>query len=308
MLLTGLTIRWSWEIRLKTTYFNEGADIRISIHFLALLGVIGFAIGHFISPLSEPNEVGKFLCISLVTLACCWILLYVLLWPKVFIHYFRKEINNKVQGLYRPAGEKELGILQELRMMWPSAFRMSKRYIRSDKGKKGAYRRGVKKRRKVIPTDAAIVQQHDDVSEVQPVSLSHRTPEMYVLMEKKYYNVKKVNEQLIKICEEHRINPETGEMEEDFVHALDVLERRQIEEINAMDGMYREKYKKLKQEFHEKHREARRTHATELEDAKQAGVAGREKITTVAVDAVVDMKRAKLELETSSRYTCFEST
>ena len=309
VLMTLLVLKWSFEVRYKTTYFNEGADIRISISLIFLINVVGFVICHFISPLSEPNEVGKFLCVSLSILLSAWTILYFLLWPKIFVHYYRKEINDKINGLYRPKGDPDLPLFEEFKLMMPKSllssfkslrsFRVSERYkVENPSRREGLQRRG-KARPKSSPRITPVGKKEggdEKVSEVLSVSLSHRTSEMNLLIEKKYREAVKVNNQLIKICGEHKIDPETGEMEEDFTHALEILEEKQIEEINLIDDMYQEKYSRLKEKFAERQKELKMSHRQEMKELEIAGYAKREDLAAAAVNAVVDMKRSEVEL------------
>ena len=72
---------------------------------------------------------------------------------------------------------------------------------------------------------------------------------------------KTVNEQLIKILEEHHIDPESGEMDGDYTALLNTMEEKQLQEIALMDEMYQVRIEELEATHEE------RTQAAEVESA-----------------------------------------
>ncbi|CAK8987923.1 Uncharacterized protein SCF082_LOCUS1171 [Durusdinium trenchii] len=69
-------------------------------------------------------------------------------------------------------------------------------------------------------------------------SLAYRSPEMYIQLEKRIKVVLRENAELTKIIEEHRIDPITGEMDEDFMEALQRIESEHAERTRRLEREY----------------------------------------------------------------------
>jgi len=77
--------------------------------------------------------------------------------------------------------------------------------------------------------------------------LAHRSPEMYLILEKRFQIVMRENSELTKIIQEHRIDPLTGEMDEDFQEALHRIKTEHELQTKALRDELNEKIAKVEQ-------------------------------------------------------------
>jgi hypothetical protein len=68
--------------------------------------------------------------------------------------------------------------------------------------------------------------------------LAYRSPEMYVVLERRLKVVQRENVELTRIIEEHRIDPVTGEMDEDFMDALHRIKSEHRKALRELDQKY----------------------------------------------------------------------
>ncbi|GBG29910.1 Hypothetical Protein FCC1311_061302 [Hondaea fermentalgiana] len=103
-------------------------------------------------------------------------------------------------------------------------------------------------------------------------ALAYRSPEMYMILEKKIQVVLRENAELTKIIEEHRIDPVTGEMDEDFMDALHRIKMEHEERARQIEDELLGEIDQLEAERDEEREDMLRRHQDDVANLEQEKV------------------------------------
>lgn len=323
-----MNCRLAVELRLKPTYFNEGFHLMVTSFATLLVAGTGYFASQVVV---SPNENAKFVLVSISCLATIWVILGLLINPKLRIHLYSPEINNFKLGLVHPTGDPSLAIGDPVADM-PRVFAEANRSrsqvvphqsrpsaIISVPGNNeigvtspprnrasmflsaalsvakapGARFQAVRRFSQAIPSvirngiargsvmTTPITRRHqvhlENIADLNKLSsfpapedevkrdphkmhdplkrgLAYRSPEMYMILEKRIQIVLRENAELTRIIEEHRIDPVTGEMDEDFMDALHRIKKEHQELAQQIEEDYLQEVENIEaQRLQDKH-------------------------------------------------------